>query len=56
MASLYSKGKSGGMGTTHDMGKKVPSTFSKVSASAGKKSGTSRDGDMKGCSPQGKGK
>lgn len=56
MASLYSKGKSGGMGTTHDMGKKVPSTFSKVTHSAGKNSGTSRTGDKSGCSPQGKGK
>lgn len=59
MASLYSKGKTTGLhnhGTTHDMGKKVPSTFSKVSASAGKNSGTSRTGDKSGCSPQGKGK
>lgn len=56
MASLYSKGKSGGMGTTHDMGKKVPSTFSKVTHSAGKNSGTARHGDKKGAAPQGKGK
>lgn len=51
----YSAGKKGGS-TSHDMGKKTPSTFSKVNASAGKNSGTARDGDPKGCSPMGKGK
>ena len=51
---IYGAGKSSGMhnkGVSHDMGKKTPSTFSKVSASAGKDSGTARKGDPKGCSP-----
>lgn len=53
-------GKSSGIhnhgGVTHDSGKKTASTFSKVTASAGKSSGTARGGDSKGCSPMGKGK
>lgn len=48
-------GKSSGIhnhgGVTHDSGKKTPSTFSKVSASAGKSSGAARNGDPKGCKP-----
>lgn len=56
----YGTGKSSGLhnkgGVTHDMGKKTPSTFSKVSASAGKSSGTARGGDKGGCSPMGNGK
>ncbi len=51
----YSHGKKTGLigknGTTHDMGKSTPKTFSKVTASAGKNSGTNRNGDPKGCKP-----
>ncbi len=57
---MYSSGKksslAGKTGVSHDMGKKTPSTFSKVTASAGKSSGAARGGDPKGCSPMGKGK
>lgn len=53
--SLYSAGKKGGM-TSHSMGKKPDTTGVKVSSAAGKKSGTARDGDPKGCAPMGKGK
>ena len=53
--SLYSAGKKGGS-TTAEMGKKANSLGVKVSASAGKSSGTARDGDPKGCAPMGKGK
>ena len=53
--SMYQAGKKGGS-VSADMGKKTPSTFSKVTAAAGKNSGTNRNGDPKGCSPMGKGK
>ncbi len=56
---IYGAGKSSGMhnnGVTHSSGKRTPSTFSKVSASAGKSSGTARGGDKGGCSPMGNGK
>lgn len=57
---MYKVGKSSSLGgkhsTTHDMGKKTPSTFSKVSASAGKSSGTKRTGDSNGAPVMGKGK
>ena len=52
---IYQAGKKGGS-TSASMGKKTPSTFSKVSASAGKSSGTRREGDTKGAAPMGKGK
>ena len=42
--------------TPASMGKKTPSTFSKVSGSAGKSSGTKRAGDPKGAPAMGKGK
>lgn len=51
---MYASGKKSGLhnnGVSHSMGKKTPSTFSKVSASAGKDSGTNRKGDPKGCAP-----
>jgi len=54
MASIYSAGKSHGT-TKHEMGKKVSASI-KVSASAGKGSGTARDGDPKGAPVMGKGK
>lgn len=54
--NCYAAGKKTGMGTTHNMGKKTPATFSKVSAAAGKSSGTARNGDAKGAKPMGKGK
>lgn len=48
-------GKSSGIhnhgGVTHDSGKRTPSTFSKVTAAAGKSSGTARNGDKGGCKP-----
>ena len=54
---MYGHGKKTGLvgkhGVTADMGKKTPATFSKVTASAGKSSGTARGGDPKGCSPMG---
>lgn len=57
---MYKIGKSSSLGgkhsVTHDMGKKTPSTFSKVTASAGKSSGTRRDGDKSGAPAMGKGK
>ena len=57
---MYSKGKSSSLGgknsVTHNGGKSTPKTFSKVTASAGKSSGTNRMGDPKGCAPMGKGK
>lgn len=56
MASMYSTGKKSGSNVSHGMGKKTPSTFSKVSASAGKSSGTRRDGDKSGAPAMGKGK
>ena len=55
----YSKGKqahSTGAYTPASMGKKTPSTFSKVTGSAGKSSGTARNGDPKGAPAMGKGK
>jgi hypothetical protein len=52
-SNCYAAGKKTGMGTTSAMGKKTPSTFSKVSASAGKSSGTRREGDAKGAAPMG---
>lgn len=55
MSSMYKAGKNHGS-TSHGMGKKTPSTFSKVSASAGKNSGTRRDGDKDGAPAMGKGK
>lgn len=55
MASIYSAGKSHGT-TKHEMGKKPNSCGTKVSASAGKGSGTARDGDPKGAPVMGKGK
>lgn len=55
-SNCYSAGKKTGTGVTAGMGKHTPSTFSKVSASAGKSSGTKREGDAKGASPMGKGK
>ena len=52
---MYSSGKKTGLigkhGVSHDQGKGTPSTFSKVSASAGKNSGTARGGDKSGCKP-----
>lgn len=52
---MYSAGKKTGIvgkhGPSHDMGKSTPSTFSKVSASAGKNSGTARNGDKSGSKP-----
>jgi hypothetical protein len=52
---MYNHGKKTGLvgkhGVTADMGKKTPSTFSKVTASAGKSSGINRNGDPKGCKP-----
>ncbi len=57
---MYAKGKSSSLGgkhsVTHSCGKSTPKTFSKVTASAGKNSGTNRNGDPKGCAPMGKGK
>lgn len=57
---MYKAGKSSSLGgkhgVSHGMGKKTPSTFSKVTASAGKSSGTARDGDPKGAPAMGKGK
>jgi hypothetical protein len=54
---MYAKGKSsslaGKQGTSASMGKGSNSTGAKVMASAGKNSGTNRDGDPKGCSPMG---
>ena len=52
--SLYSAGKNHGS-TSHDMGKKASCNV-KVNASAGKSSGTARDGDPKGAPAMGKGK
>ena len=48
MSSLYSMGKKNGTGTSHSQGKSTRSTFSKVTASAGKGSGTARGGDKSG--------
>lgn len=56
MASMYSTGKKSGSNVSHGMGKKTPSTFSKVGASAGKSSGARRDGDKGGAPAMGKGK
>jgi len=53
--NCFSAGKHHGS-TTADMGKKSNSTGVKVSASAGKSSGTARDGDPKGAPAMGKGK
>lgn len=58
MKGNYRAGKSssiGGNGVTHNAGKRTPSTFSKVTASAGKSSGLNCKGDPKGCAPMGKG-
>jgi hypothetical protein len=54
-SNCYSAGKSGGM-TKASMGKKPNSTGVKVSASAGKSSGTRREGDKSGAPAMGKGK
>ena len=55
MKGLGYVGKSSGIhnhgGVTHDAGKRTPSTFSKVTAAAGKNSGTNTAGDPKGCKP-----
>ena len=52
---MYKQGKSSSLGKTnsvnHAGGKRTPSTFSKVSASAGKNSGTRTSGDKNGCKP-----
>lgn len=57
---MYSKGKTSSLGgkhtVSHEMGKKPNSTGAKVAASAGKSSGTMRDGDKKGAPVMGKGK
>lgn len=56
---MYSTGKKSGghnNGVTHNMGKTTPKTFSKVGASAGKSSGTRRDGDKSSAPAMGKGK
>jgi hypothetical protein len=53
--NIYKAGKSHGS-TTAEMGKKANSVGTKVMHSAGKDSGTARDGDPKGCAPMGKGK
>ena len=57
---MYSKGKSSSLGgkhsVTHNGGKRPNATGGKVTASAGKSSGTNRMGDPKGCAPMGKGK
>jgi hypothetical protein len=54
---MYSKGKSSSLGGKHSVtasgGKSANSTGAKVTASAGKNSGTNRNGDPKGCSPMG---
>jgi hypothetical protein len=51
----YGSGKMSGLhnhgGTSHSMGKGSNSTGVKVTASAGKNSGTARGGDKKGCAP-----
>lgn len=55
--NCYSAGKKASMvNVTASAGKKTPSTFSKVSNSAGKSSGTARSGDPKGAPAMGKGK
>jgi hypothetical protein len=54
-SNCYSAGKHHGS-TTASMGKKPNSTGVKVMASAGKSSGTRRDGDPKGAPAMGKGK
>lgn len=53
MSGMYKAGKSGGM-ISAAIGKKAPAGI-KVSASAGKSSGTRREGDKAGCSPMSKG-
>ena len=55
-SNCYPAGKKTGMGVTAGMGKRPNSTGAKVSASAGKSSGTKREGDAKGAAPMGKGK
>ena len=55
-SSCYSAGKKTGMGVSASMGKRPNATGAKVSASAGKSSGTARSGDPKGAAPMGKGK
>ena len=51
----YKIGKTSSLGGKHNVshsgGKRTPSTFSKVTASAGKSSGTARGGDKDGCKP-----
>ena len=50
----YSAGKVSGLhnnGTSHSMGKASAPNGVKVTASAGKSSGTARNGDPKGCAP-----
>lgn len=51
--NCYAAGKKTGMGVTTKMGKHTPSTFSKVSASAGKSSGTRTEGDKNGAPAMG---
>jgi hypothetical protein len=56
---MYSKGKSSALGkhgVTTATARNTNSTGVKVTASAGKSSGTSRNGDPKGAAPMGKGK
>ena len=51
---IYGAGKGtslGVHGVTHNSGKNTPSHGGKVTASAGKNSGTARGGDKKGCGP-----
>ena len=52
-SNCYSAGKKTGSGVTTAMGKHTPATFSKVSASAGKSSGTRTEGDKSGAAPMG---
>ena len=57
MASPYNSGKKSGIThATASMGKKANSTGAKVSASAGKSSGTNLTGDPKGAAPFGSGR
>lgn len=55
--SMYNAGKKGSMCyTPSSMGKKPNATGAKVTAAAGKSSGTRRDGDKSGAPAMGKGK
>lgn len=57
---MYASGKKSSLGgkhsVSHEGGKGANSTGTKVSASAGKNSGTARNGDSKGTPVMGKGK